>query len=183
MDQLPGSIILTIVALTVFLIYTTALGYAVQDSFVRTRLMMTGFFIYIVLALTISFWQYAIATLPYSIPAALAGAIVGRVVGVRAAEARLRAEGVSHYIQHFAHVHIGSLQDLAWWKLINFYTVITSLVLINCIGLSTVIFHEARPWALFTSAVGAFLLGTIAPYLIHIWSIGAKHRSSSTTSE
>ncbi len=57
------------------------------------------------------------------------------------------------------------------------------LLLINLVVLSTVIFHGAQLWAIMTSVFGAFLLGTIVPYLFHLWTISAKHHTSKTTSE
>jgi hypothetical protein len=183
MEQLPGSIIVTIAVLTVFLSLVTALKYAVADNFTRTRAIMTLFFFFIVTTLTISFWQYALATLPYTVPAWLLGALIGYVLGVRAAQKKLSMEGVTHYMEHFAHIHSDDLQHLTWWTLINFYTVMSALVLINLVGFSTVLFRQSEGLAIMTSAVGAFLLGTIAPYLIHLWSIKAAHPKSSTTSE
>lgn len=172
----------TIALLTVFFMFITGLKYASIGRTTRTKLVMTSFFFFIVCTLTISFWEYALDSLPYSIPAALLGAAVGYFSGVRAAEERLKKEGVTYYMEHFAHVHFGEGR-LSWWALINFYTIMGALALINLVGLSNVIFGHARGWALFTSAIGAFFIGTIAPYLIHIWTIGARQSSSSTTSE
>ncbi len=183
MEQLPSSIVVTIVILTAFLSFITALKYAIGNHFVRTRLIMTSFFFFIVATLTVSFWEYALATLPFTIPSFIAGAMLGYFVGVPAAEARLKAEGLRNYMRHFAHVHLHRFKDLTWWSVVNFYSVMSALVLINLVGLSTVIFHEAKNWAIATSVVGAFLLGTIAPYLAHLWSIKAVQNSRSTTSE
>ena len=183
MDHLPASIIITVAILTAFLVYITALKYAVKNNFLRMRLMMTAFFVYIVAALTVSFWPYALATLPFSAPAALIGALIGHLVGVRAAENRLRSKGLVHYMEHFAHVHFDEDKKIPWWSLINFYTVMSALVLINFVGLSTVIFNEVQNWAILTSAVGAFLLGTIAPYLVHLWSIQTRHTASRSNSD
>ena len=76
-------------------------------------------------------------------------------------------------MEHFAHIHLGDIAQLQWWALINFYTVMAALLLINLVGLSTVIFEGRESWALATCAVGAFLLGSIAPYLAHLWSLPA----------
>lgn len=182
MAQLPLSIVLTIVILTVFLMFVTGLKYASLPRFLHTRLMMTAFFLFIVATITVSFWEYALMTLPYSAPAFVAGIIAGAVLGVRAAQERLEKEGAA-YLEHFANIHPHELRKLTWWTLVNFYTVMSALLLINFIGLSTVIFHEARNWVLLTSAVGAFLLGTIVPYLIHVWTIKVAQPRSSTHSE
>lgn len=172
-----------IIGLTVFLMYITALKYVIQSPFARTRLIMTSFFVFIVVTLTISFWQYALVSLKFTIPAALIGALVGHVVGVREAERKLMAQGIEHYLEHFAHVHITDLQKLHWWSLINFYSVMSGLLLINLVGLSTVIFKGRESWAIATCVVGAFLLGSILPYLVHLWSIRHKQKSKSITSE
>ncbi len=174
MDQmLPNSIVITIALLTFFLIFITALKFAIDDTFTRTRAIMTSFFFFIIATLTVSFWRFTLPTLPFTIPAFIAGAVVGYFLGVRAAEERLSAQGLSRYMEHFAHIHITDLRHLTWWSIINFYSVMGALLLINFVGLSTVIFKEAENWAIVTSVIGAFLLGTIAPYLVHLWSLSA----------
>lgn len=183
MDQLPTSITLTIALLTIFLCYIVILNYNVADNFRRTRLSMTSFFFFIVITLSISFWQYTLATLPSTIPAFLVGALIGYVIGVRTAEKRLNTEGTAHYMEHFMHVHAQEFKKLTWWSLINFYSIMGALVLINFVGFSTVLFRQNELLAIVTSSVGAFLLGTIAPYLVHLWSIRAKHHASNTTSD
>ena len=167
----PLSIVLEIALLTVFLCLVAGMQYAVPNNFSRTRLIMSAFFVFIVLTLSISFWQFAFATFPFTIPAALLGVIAGYYFGVRAAEYRLRAKGVEHYMEHFAHVHVEDLRSLTWWSFVNFYTIAGRLLLINLVGLSSVIFRGAENWAISTSVVGAFLLGTLVPYLLHLWSI------------
>lgn len=182
MAQLPISIVLTIAVLTVFLMFVTGLTYSGLDHFRRTRLMMTGLFLFIVATLTISFYEFVLLTLPYTIPACLGGIAIGALVGVRAAKERLEKEGAA-YLEHFAHIPAHELRKLTWWSVVNYYTVISALLLINFVGLATVIFHEARTWVLTASAVGAFLLGTLVPYLIHVWTIKAPHPKRSTQSE
>src|SRR6185312_10799789 len=119
MTELPNSITLTIALLTVFLCFIVAINYAVPDNFRRTRLSMTSFFFFIVVTLTISFWQYTLATLPFTVPAFAVGALIGYVIGVRTAEKRLNAEGTAHYMEHFMHIHTRELKKLTWWSLIN----------------------------------------------------------------
>ncbi|HVU80055.1 MAG TPA: hypothetical protein VHD37_01690 [Candidatus Paceibacterota bacterium] len=183
MEGLPASITVTIAVLTVFLSFITALKYAVEDDFARTRLIMTAFFFFIVATLTVSFWKYTFDTLPFTTPAWLLGALIGYILGVRTEQAKLRMQGLTHYMQHFAHVHPTDFQNFKWWSVINFYSVMSALLLINLVGLSTVIFREAESWAIATSVMGAFLLGSIAPYLIHLWSIRSPQAASKTTSE
>jgi hypothetical protein len=168
--SLPGAIVLAIAVLAVFLSYLVVLKYTEQDNFRRTRLTMTSFFFFIVASLSISFWNYTLATLPYTVPAFAAGILMGYFVGVRGAEERLKKEGHAHYREHFAHVHVRGLKDLTWWSVINFYTVAGALVLINLIGFSTVLM-PSEGLAIGTSAVGALLLGSVAPYLAHLWAL------------
>lgn len=182
-EQLPPSITLTIVLLTAFLIFVSALKFTIEDHFKRTRLMMTSFFFFIIATLTISFREYTLITLPFTIPAFLVGVGAGYLVGVRAAEARIKMEGAVHYMQHFAHVHLTDFEHFNWWSVINFYTVMSALALINLVGLTTVLFHNTKPLTLLTSAVGAFLIGSIVPYLIHLWSIRVRQKRSKTASE
>jgi hypothetical protein len=182
-DQLPTSITITVLVLTVFLSFITVIKYTVENRFVQTRLLMTSFFFFIVATITISFWQYSLITLPYTVPAWLLGALIGYVLGVRTEQQKLRAEGLAYYKKHFAHIHIKDIEKLTWWSVINFYSVMSALILINLVGLSTVIFRGAEIWAIATSTVGAFLLGTIAPYLVHLWSIKTAQNNNNTTSE
>lgn len=165
---------IAIALLAVFLAFSIGLKYAMRDDFSRTRLSMSIFFLFIVATLSISFWKYALDTLPYAIPAAAAGVGIGHGIGVRAAERRLDREGVVRYRKYFARITPADAQALSWWTVINFYSVMGSLVLINLVGFTTVILYDARPWAIATSAVGAFLIGTVIPYLVHLW--GSKLR-------
>jgi hypothetical protein len=171
--QLPGAIVLAIAVLAIFLSYLVVIKYTVRENFHHTRLQMAALFFFIVATLSISFWQYAADTLPYTIPAFIAGIILGYLIGVRGAEERLKKEGHEHYREHFAHVHVQGLSELTWWSVINFYTVMGALVLINLIGFSTVLV-QSEALAIGTSAVGALLLGTIAPYLLHLWAISRR---------
>ncbi len=183
MQQLPLSITLVMALLTGFLCLAAGLKYSIPNNFVRTRLVMTAFFFFIVATLSISFWQYRIDSLPYTVPAALLGVLLGYLLGVRTEQQKLRARGIEHYVEHFAHVHLYDITAFNWWSVINFYTVMGGLLLINLVGLSTVIFGGDAQSAIRTSMVGAFLLGTIVPYLIHLWSIKAPHHAKRTTNE
>jgi hypothetical protein len=181
--QLPNSITLVLALLTFFLCFAVGLKYAVHNNFVRTRLVMTSFFFFIVATLTISFWEYRMESLPYTVPAALIGMLAGYLLGVRTEQQKLRVNGIEHYMEHFAHVHAYDITALNWWSVINFYTVMGGLLLINLVGLSTVIFSGDAQSAIRTAMVGAFLLGTIVPYLVHLWSIRAPHHAKRTASE
>ncbi len=144
---------------------------------------MTTFFCFIVLTLTISFWQYTVQSLPFTIPAWCLGIAVGYWFGVRTEQQKLKMHGIEHYLEHFAHVHMTDITKLNWWSVINFYTIMGGLLLINLVGLSTVIFHNVEYSAIRTTGVGAFLLGTTLPYMIHLWSIKAPHNNNSMASE
>lgn len=168
--SLPGAIVLAIAVLAVFLSYLVVLKYTVRENFHRTRLSMTSFFFFIIVTLTLSFWQYTLHTLPYTVPAFAIGLVLGYMVGVRGAEERLKKEGHEHYREHFAHIHVGGLKDLTWWSVINFYTIMGALMLINLVGFSTVLV-PSESLAIGTSAVGALLLGSIVPYLGHLWAL------------
>lgn len=182
MNILPFSVVAVIAALTVFLCLVLVLKYAVGSDFVRTRAVMSLFFWFVVVTLTISFWDYKFDTLPYVVPAGFLGMLVGHVVGVQEARRKLAMQGLNYYMEHFAHVHFKDLEHLNWWALINFYSVAGALVLINFVGLSNVIFGGSRLGAIITSAVGAFLLGTIFPYLAHLWTIKTAHHTKRITS-
>ena len=183
MEQLPISITLALALLTAFLCFVVALKYAELGNFVRTRFIMTAFFFFIVATLSISFWSYAAISLPYTIPAALVGMVLGYLLGVRTEQQKLRTHGLAHYMEHFAHVHGQDIASFHWWSVINFYSVMGGLLLINLVGLSTVFFNGDSSSAVRTSMVGAFLLGTIVPYLLHLWSIKATHHTRSTTKD
>jgi hypothetical protein len=134
--------------------------------------------VFIVATLTICFSDYFLATLPYTIPSGALGVGIGYLIGVRAAQAKLAAEGLAHYAEHFAHIHVRDIAEGNWWSVINFYSVASALVLINLAGLTTVLLHNLKPMALATSAFGAFLIGTIVPYLVHLWSLPAGRQAS-----
>jgi hypothetical protein len=143
---------------------------------------MTFFFVFIVLTLSVSFWGLTLATLPYTIPAFGVGALMGYVLGVRTERQKLAMQGLGYYMEHFAHVHLHDFQSLTWWSFVNFYSVMGGLFLINLVGLSNVIFDGVEFFAIATSVFGAFLIGTIVPYLAHLWSIRVSDQESKITS-
>jgi len=157
--------------------------YVIHNNFERTRLVMTAFFCFIVVTLTIAFWQYRIDSLPFTIPAFGIGVLGGYLLGVRTEQQKVRINGIEHYMEHFSHIHIHSYRSLNWWTFVNFYSVAGGLLLINLVGLSTVIFAHNEQSAIRTCMVGALLLGSVFPYLLHLWSVKAPHQRSSTTSD
>lgn len=177
------TVLIAIAALTIFLGFASVLVYAVANAFARTRLTMTALFLFVVVTLTVSFWQYALQSLMFTIPAFFSGVLIGYFVGVRAAKEKRMMLGAEAYVKHFAHVHIGDLKRLRWWSVINYYSVVGALLLINLVGLSNVLFEGRKSWAMFACAFGAFLIGTLVPYLVHLWNISHTHERSRTASE
>lgn len=174
MDQLLVSTTVAIAALAGFLLFISALRYAVPDAFVRTRLIMTAFVAFIVVTLTAAFWRYTADSLLFSVPALLLGMLAGHEVGVRAAQEKLLAQGAREYMAHVAHIHVADITKLKWWSVIN--SIAGALLIINLLGLSVVIFDTNTPLALATCAVGAFLVGTLLPYLMHLWRLSPSKR-------
>lgn len=170
------TVTITIAALAAFFVYLTAVKYAVKDQFDRTRLIMTSFFMFVVFTLTLAFWPYRYASLPYVIPALAVGVGVGYFVAVRAAKERLLMEGIADYIEHATHVHMKDLLALRWWSIINFYSVMGALLIINLVGLSMVWFKDNELLAVTTCVLGAFGVGTLVPYLYHLWDIRRSSR-------
>ena len=171
-----STVTITIAALAAFFIYLTILRYAVTDVFDRTRLIMTSFFVFVVFTLTLAFWPYRYSSLPYAVPALVVGFGLGYFVAVRAAKERLMVEGIAHYVEHATHVHLADLAALKWWSIINFYSIMGALLIINLIGLSMVWFKGNDTLAITTCMLGAFGVGTLAPYLYHLWSIRRSSR-------
>ena len=162
---------IVVAVLTAFLTVAVALSYAIRSYFLRTRLVMTLFFLFIVATLSVSFWDERHLTFPYSIPSFFFGLFLGHVLAVRVERQKLNAQGIDRYMKNFAHIHFRDFRQLNWWSLINFYSVMGALLMINLIGLSNVIFRGMNSLIILTSMVGALLIGTIIPYLTHLWTI------------
>ena len=171
MVDLPTSITLAIALLAAFFIILTALQYAIRNAFVRTRILMTALFLFIIGTLSISFWPYGRLTLPYTIPALVIGIALGYNLGVKAERHKLMTQGIEHYMEHFAHIHSTDLKRMTWWSVVNFYSIMCGLVLINLIGFTNVILQGSPLAIVATSVVGALFIGSIIPYLAHLWSV------------
>jgi hypothetical protein len=169
------SVIIVIALLALFLISITVSKYAIQNNFVRTRFIMSALFAYIVITLSISFWPFALLTLPYAIPAALLGMALGYFIGVRTERQKIVMNGVEHYVEHFAHVNPKDFKNLPWWSIINFYSIMAGLILINLIGFTNIILQGSPAFIIATSVVGAAFIGSIFPYLIHLWLFHVHH--------
>jgi hypothetical protein len=171
MSHTHPEIIADLALLALFLISVAASRYAIQSNFARTRFVMTALFFYIIISLSISYWSLALQTFPFSIPAFVIGIILGEVVGVRTERQKIFMHGLEHYMERFAHISHRDLANFTWWSFINFYSISCVLVLINLIGFTTVILDRSAPLAILTSVIGAALIGSILPYLAHLWSI------------
>jgi hypothetical protein len=180
---IASAITIDIALLALLLGVLTVVRFAVSSNFLRARLIMTALFCFVVMTLSISFWPYAAITLPYTIPTWVVGTLIGYFFGVTTERQKLATQGVVHYMEHFAHIHIMDIAALNWWAVINFYTVLGGLFLVNLLGFSTVILKGSVEAVIITSMAGAFMIGTIVPYLLHLWSVSARHHSKSTTSE
>jgi hypothetical protein len=171
-------VIADLALLALFLISVAAARYATQDNFVRTRFVMSGLFVFLVASLSISFGDLALATLPFAAPAFLAGALLGEVVGVHTERQKIFIHGVEQYMERFAHIGRDDLKNLTWWSFINFYSVTSVLVLINLIGFTSVLQGRSETLAIATSMVGAALIGSIVPYLVHLWRVPRMHAAT-----
>lgn len=165
------SVIAVIALLALFLIALTVAKYAVKSAFVRTRLIMSGLFGFIVLTLSISFWQSAFMTLPFTIPSLLLGVALGYHIGVRTERQKIMVHGIEHYMEHFAYIDPAEVRKLTWWTVVNYYSIMAALIVINLIGFTNVILKGSPLFIIVTSCVGAALIGSILPYLAHLWSI------------
>ena len=166
-------IMLVLLALVIFLSLLMIYKYAIADDFHRTRVIMTTFLGFIVTTLTISFWEYTVQSIMFVIPAFLLGCYVGYSVAVKAAKRKLAQHGVQHYVQTVMHISKTELKAFNWWSIVNVYSIMGGLVLMNMVGLSLFIIPGYEPIAIATTVVGAFLIGTMVPYIVHLWSV--KH--------
>ncbi|KND49197.1 MAG: hypothetical protein AB203_02255 [Parcubacteria bacterium C7867-008] len=176
MTSLNPTVIVVVAILALFLISITVSKYAIHDNFTRTRFVMSALFAFIVATLTISFWRFAFMTLPYTIPAMLAGILLGYLIGVRTEQQKIVTNGIEHYMERFAHIEHKDVKNLTWWSVINFYSIMCGLVLINLIGFTNVILQGSPGFIIGTSVVGAAFIGSILPYLYHLWTLPCGER-------
>lgn len=166
------AITLVIAILAAFLISIAAAKYAIRDNFVRTRFIMSALFVFIVSTLSISFLPFAALTFPYALPGFLVGIILGQAIGVRTEQQKIVEHGIEHYMERFAHISHEDVRRLTWWSIVNFYSIMCGLVLINLIGFTNIILHgQHTSFIIGTSIVGALFVGSIFPYLVHLWAI------------
>ncbi|MDB5195458.1 MAG: hypothetical protein JWO84_642 [Parcubacteria group bacterium] len=174
MSSTATSITIVIALLALFLISITVAKYAMPHKFAQTRFTMSALFVFILLTLSISFWPWARLTLPYTIPAFILGMLLGYFIGVRTERQKLMTHGLEHYMERFAHIEHSDVRNLTWWSIINFYSITCALVLINLVGFTNIILSGYPPFIIVTSVVGAALIGSILPYLAHLWTIPFK---------
>jgi hypothetical protein len=173
------SIILVIALLALFLISITVCKYAVHNRFIRTRFTMSALFLFVVSTLSISFWPFATLTLPYTIPTLFVGMALGYFIGVHTERQKLMMHGLEHYLEHFAHIESEDFRKMTWWSVVNFYSIVCGLILINLVGFTNVILKGSPTFVILTSVIGALLIGSIVPYLAHLWTVpltGRKDR-------
>lgn len=171
------TITIAIALLALFFIIITIFKFVIEDTFTRTRLMMSALFVFIVLTLSVSFWPYAYLTLPYSIPALILGMMLGYGIGVRTERQKLTMQGIERYMERFAIIEHSDIKNMNWWSFVNFYSVMCGLVLINLVGFTNVILQGEPSFIILTSVVGAALIGSIVPYLAHLWTFPITHRA------
>lgn len=170
------SLITIAIALLALFFLSIAIGkFAIRNTFTRTRFMMSALFMFIVLTLSISFWPHASMTLPYAIPACALGVVLGYAIGVRTERQKLMVQGLEQYMQRFAIIEHSDFKNLNWWSFVNFYSVMSGLVLINLVGFTNIILEGEPSFVIFTSVVGAMLIGSIIPYLAHLWTFPLTH--------
>lgn len=174
MFSTTASTIIVIALLALFLISITVFKYAIANKFLQTRLIMSALFVFIVLTLSIAFWPSATITLPYSFPAFCLGVVLGYFIGVRTERQKITVLGLEHYMERFARIDHEDVKKLTWWSVINFYSVMCGLVLINLVGFTNIILSGSPLFIIITSVVGAALVGSIVPYLAHLWTISYK---------
>jgi hypothetical protein len=173
-DHTPA-IIAVLALLAAFLISIAVSKYAFKDNFTRTRVVMSALFLFITSTLTISFWPFAVMTFPYALPALLFGIILGQSIGVRTEQLKIVEHGIEHYMERFAHISHEDVKKFTWWSLINFYSIMCGLVLINLIGFTNIILGGSKNFIIGTSVAGALFVGSIVPYLFHLWTIPFTH--------
>lgn len=174
-----SAITAVIALLAAFLVSIPVVKYAIRDDFSRTRFIMSELFLFITATLTISFWPYAGLTFNYSFPSFLVGIILGQIIGVRTERQKIIEHGVEHYMEHFAHINKRDAQKLTWWSIINFYSIMAGLVVINLIGFTNIILRGTPLFIIGTSMVGAAFMGSIVPYLVHLWMLEFTHQRRS----
>jgi hypothetical protein len=166
-----SSTIIVIALLALLLISVTVFKYTCKTKFMEIRMTMSALFFFIVATLSISFWPFASMTLPFTIPAFFVGILLGYAIGVRTERQKITMHGIEHYMEHFAHISREDVKRFSWWSVVNYYTIMCGLVLINLVGFTNVILKGSPVFIIGTSVVGALFIGSILPYLVHLWSI------------
>jgi hypothetical protein len=85
-------------------------------------------------------------------------------------------QGLEEYMERFARIGKEDLKNFTWWSFVNFYSIMASLVLINLVGLTNVILKGSPALVIATSVVGAAFIGSIVPYLVHLWTLPRAER-------
>jgi hypothetical protein len=171
MDTNIIAVVTALAALVIFLCLVTVLKYAIRGNFTRTRVILTLLLVFLVAVVLLAFWQYIAASATTMFTTFLLGILVGERAGVRPAQRKIAIDGVQHYMEHYITSNKDEIKTLTWWGLVNFYAIMCALIMMNLIGLSRILFEGNRELAIAVVALGTFLIGTIVPYIIHLWRV------------
>ena len=99
------------------------------------------------------------------------GMLLGYFIGVRTERQKIMMQGIERYMERFARIENSDIKKMTWWSFVNFYSVMCGLVLINLVGFTNVILRGSPLFIIITTSVGAALIGSILPYLAHLWTL------------
>lgn len=171
MDTNIIAVVTALAALVIFLCLVTVLKYAIRGNFTRTRIIMTALLFFLVAVVLLAFGPYITESATTMFTAFLLGLFIGERAGVRPAQRKIATDGVQHYIEHYVTDNKDEIKTLTWWSIVNFYAILCALIMMNLIGLSRILFEGHTTIAIGVVAFGAFLIGTILPYIIHLWRV------------
>jgi hypothetical protein len=103
---------------------------------------------------------------------------LGYAIGVRTEQQKLMMQGIENYMERFAIIEHADIKNLSWWSVVNFYSIMSGLILINLVGFTNIILKGNTSFIILTSVVGAALIGSIVPYLAHLWTLPLTHRGT-----
>lgn len=166
--------IITVGLISTYLLSLLYAKHTVRSSFMLTRVTVSAFVVTMFTVLFIVYWQYVVDYAVSASFALLAGTLVGHFLAVEVERHKISERGLAHYVEHYLHVHVKTLDNLEWWSVVNVHTIIVTLLLVNIIGLNELIF-DSPEWTRFIIVASNFLIGTTIPYLIHLWTIKPPH--------
>lgn len=167
-------VIISIGLLSAYFFFLLLMRHAVRNHFLITRFTITAFIVYMFATLIVVYWTPMMDNAVQGSVAFLAGLVLGRFMAVTVERRKIAEEGLSNYLEHYLHIHIKSLENLEWWSIVNVHTVIVTLIFIDLLGLNRTVYDSA-PATLFIVVLALFLVGTVIPYAVHLWTIKASH--------